>query len=227
MSEETKIKIDSMYFEQYEKDYDYKLFNYQSENINSTERDFLFSLFNNYDTRQEERKRIFNLNNNDFFDYLIKNDGRIKDFYDQQKAETKFNLVEFSKKIPQNYIKEKRNSFAPFESSQRQEYYKIKFERLPPEQKTIYAPNVEVRKNKNLLYKGINLNLSERFEIAKKTLNIEITLRKLNIKESEKHRLLSFIMDCNIDTARHLMTGKYDSKDRDLEGFFTEFDLNK
>jgi hypothetical protein len=34
-------------------------------------------------------------------------------------------------------------------------------------------------------------------------------------------------MDCNIDTARHLMTGKYDSKDRDLEGFFTEFDLNK
>jgi hypothetical protein len=81
--------------------------------------------------------------------------------------------------------------------------------------------------NKSLLFEGKNLNLSERYKIANKVINIEKQIRKLNIKELEKHQLLAYILGCDITTARNLYNGTYNSKDRDLSNFFNELDLNE
>jgi len=81
--------------------------------------------------------------------------------------------------------------------------------------------------NKSLLFEGKNLNLSERYKIANKVINIEKQIRKLNIKELEKHQLLAFILGCDITTARNLYNGTYNSKDRDLTNYFNDLDLNK
>jgi hypothetical protein len=81
--------------------------------------------------------------------------------------------------------------------------------------------------NKNLLLNGKDLNLSERFKIANEVLNIDKTIRKLNIKDLEKYKVLSYILNCSEDNARHLMNGKYNSKDRDLKDYFKELNLNK
>jgi hypothetical protein len=91
---------------------------------------------------------------------------------------------------------------------------------------TLAQETTEVRQsNKNLLYDGSDLNLSERYTIAKKVLNIEMVIRKLNIPDLKKYELLSFILNCNKDVARDLMNGRYNSKDRDLGSFFNEFNL--
>lgn len=81
--------------------------------------------------------------------------------------------------------------------------------------------------NKSLLFEGKNLNLSERYKIANKVINIEKQIRKLNIKELEKHQLLAYILGCDITTARNLYNGTYNSKDRDLSNLFNELDLNE
>jgi hypothetical protein len=81
--------------------------------------------------------------------------------------------------------------------------------------------------NKSLLFEGKNLNLSERYKIANKVINIEKQIRTLNIKELEKHQLLAFILGCDITNARNLYNGTYNSKDRDLSNYFNELGLNE
>jgi uncharacterized protein YfeS len=81
------------------------------------------------------------------------------------------------------------------------------------------------KENKNLMLNGKNLNLSERFKIANKVLDIDNKLRKLNIKELEKYDLLAKILNCHKDNARDLMNGKYNSKDRDLTDYFDQLGL--
>ncbi len=85
------------------------------------------------------------------------------------------------------------------------------------------------KQNKSLIFNGKNLNLSERFKIANKLLNINDKLRTLNIKDLEKYQLLAYILGCDKDNARNIMNGSYDSKDRDLEleNYFNDLDLNK
>jgi hypothetical protein len=95
---------------------------------------------------------------------------------------------------------------------------------LPPEKQEIGPMKQE---NKNLLLNGKDLNLSERFKIANEILDIGNTIRRLNIKDLEKYKLLSYIINCSEDNARHLMNGKYNSKDRDLTGYFKGLNLNK
>lgn len=91
---------------------------------------------------------------------------------------------------------------------------------------TFAQETTEVKQaNKNLLYNGSDLNLSERYKIANKVLDIDKVIRKLNIGDLKKYELLSFILNCNKDVARDLMNGRYNSKDRDLDGFFNEFNL--
>ena len=105
------------------------------------------------------------------------------------------------------------------------------FENSQNNQQNITTNENEVIKlkkiNRNLLLNGSDLNLSERFKIANEVLNIDATLRKLNIKDLEKYKLLSYILNCSEDNARHLMNGKYNSKDRDLRAYFNELNLNK
>lgn len=81
--------------------------------------------------------------------------------------------------------------------------------------------------NKSLLFEGSNLNLSERFKIAIKVLDIDNKIRTLNIKELEKYQLLAYILGCDKDNARNLMNGSYKSKDRDLSNYFEDLGLNE
>ena len=81
--------------------------------------------------------------------------------------------------------------------------------------------------NKSLLFEGKELNLSERFKIANKVLDIDNKIRTLNIPDLEKYQLLAYILGCNKDNARNIMNGKYDTKDRDLTAYFDELNLKK
>lgn len=82
--------------------------------------------------------------------------------------------------------------------------------------------------NKSLLFEGKNLNMSERYQIANKVLDIDTKIRTLkNISDSDKHQLLAYILGIDKDNARHLMNGAYNSKDRDLTDYFNRLDLNK
>jgi hypothetical protein len=83
----------------------------------------------------------------------------------------------------------------------------------------------KTKSNKSLLFDGKELNLSERFKIAKKVLNIDNKLRTLNIKDLEKYQLLAYILGCDKDNARNLMNSSYKSKDRDLTSYFIDLDL--
>jgi hypothetical protein len=88
-------------------------------------------------------------------------------------------------------------------------------------------PITPIKPNKSLLFEGSSLNLSERFKIANKILNIDKEIRKLNIKELEKYQLLAYILGCDKDNARNLMNGSYKSKDRDLSSYFNELGLKE
>jgi hypothetical protein len=81
--------------------------------------------------------------------------------------------------------------------------------------------------NRSLIFESKELNLSERFKIANKVLDVDKKIRKLNIKDLEKYRLLAYILGCDKDNARNLMNGSYNSKDRDLTDYFDALDLNK
>lgn len=84
-----------------------------------------------------------------------------------------------------------------------------------------------MKQNKSLLFDGKELNLSERFKIANKVLDIDNKLRTLNIRDLEKYQLLAYILGCDKDNARNLMNGSYKSKDRDLTAYFDELKLKK
>lgn len=85
----------------------------------------------------------------------------------------------------------------------------------------------KTKSNKSLLFDGKELNLSERFKIANKVLDIDNKLRTLNIKDLEKYQLLAYILGCDKDNARNLMNGSYKSKDRDLTSYFNYLNLNE
>lgn len=87
-------------------------------------------------------------------------------------------------------------------------------------------PN-KTKPNKSLLFAGKDLNLLERYKIADKVLNVDKTIRKLNIQDLEKYQLLAYILGCDKDNARNLMNGTYNAKDRDLSSYFNELGLNK
>lgn len=85
----------------------------------------------------------------------------------------------------------------------------------------------KTKTNKSLLFEGKDLNLSERFKIANKVLDIDKKIRTLKIKDLERYQLLAYILGCDKDNARNLMNGSYNSKDRDLTNYFNDLDLNK
>ncbi len=133
------------------------------------------------------------------------------------------------------------------DDQKKQENYKVYISQLLEREKLRISQNrqrlineiedLEIRKsrlpqplkkdNKNLLFNGEKLNLSERYKIANRVLNIDITIRKLNIGDLEKYKLLSYILNCDKDNARDLMNGKYNSKDIDLTDYFNELNLNE
>jgi len=148
--------------------------------------------------------------------YKIKNIERI---LNEKKGLPFEHLPEFS----EHYDKEK--IFYPYElfSIRQLEFY---IKRLIKEYENPQTLK-PTKPNKSLLFAGKELNLSERYKIANKVLNIDKVIRILNIKDSEKNQLLAYILGCDKDNARNLMNGTYKSKDRDLSNYFNDLDLNK
>ncbi|PBJ11522.1 hypothetical protein [Flavobacterium sp. ACN6] len=87
--------------------------------------------------------------------------------------------------------------------------------------------NQSKTKNTDLLHEGKKLNLSERYKILNKLTGIDKEIRKLNIGDLKKYEYLAIVLDCHPDSARDLMNGKYNSKDRNLDAFFDEFGIIK
>ncbi len=67
------------------------------------------------------------------------------------------------------------------------------------------------KKTKNTL-NGETLNLLDRYEIMNKMFNIDNSIRKLNVSDTDKYKLLSLILDCNTTNARQIMNGNYGVK---------------
>lgn len=83
--------------------------------------------------------------------------------------------------------------------------YEVRLNRVSP------TPPV---KNKPLRIRGKVLNMSERFTIANRSVNLWTTIDALNISTSKKYELLGMILGINTDNAKKLVLGNYDSKDR-------------
>lgn len=98
---------------------------------------------------------------------------------------------------------------------------------IDTEVEQLQKPEVKKKPSKSLLLDGRELNLSERFKIANKVLDIDNKIRTLNIKDLDKYQLLAYILGCDKDNARNIMNGSYNSKDRDLTGYFDELNLKK
>ena len=101
----------------------------------------------------------------------------------------------------------------------------LELQKLNPTPKTTIISKTKT--NKSLLFEGKDLNLSERFKIANKVLDIDKKIRTLKIRDLEKYQLLAYILGIDKDNARNLMNGTYKSKDRDLTDYFNDLDLNK
>jgi len=71
------------------------------------------------------------------------------------------------------------------------------------------------QKPKSLLLQGKHLNLSERYQIAIGTIGINKSIKKLNISDMEKYKLLGYILGCDETNARHLMNDTYTANIRE------------
>lgn len=126
------------------------------------------------------------------------------------KNEAKTGFIKELKKIYQ-YLTSKQNTISDKLNNTETQLIKISTPKL----------------NRSLLFEGKDLNLSERYIIANKVLQIDKVIRTLNIKDLEKYQLLAYILNCDKDNARNLMNGTYPSKDRDLSTYFNDLGLNK
>lgn len=103
----------------------------------------------------------------------------------------------------------KRNlgKLAEYESLVRE--YKFKLIRLP----NTPAAN----SNKSNLFNGKSLNLTERIKIANAILNFEGQIRKLNISDTDKYQLMSYILGNDVSNVRNVVNGTRPNKIREDE----------
>lgn len=85
----------------------------------------------------------------------------------------------------------------------------------------------EIDLSKSQLLNGKKLNLTDRYKIANKLLDIDNKINILNISKEQKNQLLAYILGCNIDNAKKILNGNYDSRPNDLGAYFNELGLNK
>lgn len=186
---------------------------YKRKNPDKTELDFVKEMIGHYEEANQKHKKQLernNLSDSELLEYIKevnfkKYNEEGGDYFDEA------SILECFRE--ENRRREYNVSSIPLR------YFEMQLNRI--------NQNKSVKKESSLLYQGRKLNLSERYKIANKVLDIESKLRTLNISEMDKHELLSFILGCNKDNARNLMNGRYTSNDRDLTGFYNEYDLNK
>lgn len=174
-----------------EDDYIFYLHSFLSRNKEKTENDFLIESINFNKYRIDELE-------NETKEYLRKK------FIEENKVGIKKDgFKEFIEYLVDNNIA--RNKEDIDRSKGLIFDFEIRLNRLP---KTI-------KKTESLLLQGKSLNLSERYEIARSTLDIDNKIRTLNISDTEKYKLLGYILGCNSTNARHIMNGKYQGKIRE------------
>lgn len=203
-------KINNLYFflcvyEIYEETLNDRLIDYLSDEIEVDAKDFYINEFNDilimYETIENEKLVNFKLSQ------IL------------EKSKTK-KLSLLTTKLDEVgiYVYREKNDF------HLRSLLKTKFEFIEKKENLIAkVPTI----NKNLLFDGKPLNLSERYQIANKVLDIEKKITTLNISKDKKNELLSYILGCNIDSAKKLLNGTYDAKPRNLESYFKDLDLNK
>ena len=96
------------------------------------------------------------------------------------------------------------------------EKYRQKLEPAPVVSDTEPQPE-NPKQSKTILINGRTPNLLERYLIADKTLNLEKSLRTLNVSEKERYKLLALVLGCNEDNARRVMSGTYPAKTNQKE----------
>jgi hypothetical protein len=202
---------DARNIETYEAYYNRDRMQYFNENPQATEKGFILNKIEAINFKESEKLRMWNLSDDDFY----------KEFRKDEKttAKTTWNTDE---KVNKQMILRKRPNYLPSEFENPQlTFYKNKLRALSP------AIEKKIDQKKSQLLDGRALNLSERYKIADKALNIDNTIRRLKIPELKKYELLAFILNCDKDNARNLMNGTYNSKDRDLSTYFNDLNLNE
>ncbi len=172
------------------------------DNPKKTELDFLNLKVKN---AQENIKKIKSETIEDYIKVTKKqhlydeNKYKSKDAYDEQILKR----AEFNRGDYKNVIRNNESLI---------KYYEIKISLLP-------ISKSKVKSQSNLL-NGKKLNVSERYILLQKLFDSDNIFNHLNIKKEDKSKLLSLILDINIDNARKVLNGNYDSK-------IDEISLNK
>ncbi|SOC78849.1 hypothetical protein SAMN06296241_0366 [Salinimicrobium sediminis] len=71
--------------------------------------------------------------------------------------------------------------------------------------------------NQSLLFNGKKLNLTERILIANKVLDFETKIRTLNISDTEKYQLMSYVLGNDVSNVRNVINGTRPNKVRENE----------
>jgi len=92
----------------YNSDFSQKLYIYLSENDDKTILDFIKNELDEISTKKKERARIFNLNDDDFYEYLIINNDRYKRIIEESidKNETKILIIRNSLENEKSFFKD-------------------------------------------------------------------------------------------------------------------------
>ena len=113
-----------------------ELNSYRKEHQESNERDFLISRIKDIELNIENRSRIFNLNDEEFFSYLTNN--KIKFKYSNDSSGNYDNENEFKVFVFEHHLKRERDTFKPSTTYEKiLDFYKTKLWKLPQEKQEI------------------------------------------------------------------------------------------
>jgi hypothetical protein len=135
----------------YNSDFSQKLYIYLSENDDKTILDFIKNELDEISTKKKERARIFNLNDDDFYEYLIINNDRYKRIIEESidKNETKILIIRNSLENEKSFFKD------PTIFDRKEEFYKRK---LLENQRSL---KIEPKLKNKIQWKGTDLEFSE------------------------------------------------------------------
>lgn len=206
--------------------YEYTKFKNNPQNKDKTEFEFLDEYSKKVLDIQNEYLRIYDLNDNEVLEHIKQINFRgYNNFTIEQKNKKNISDIDFINEF-RKYHLQKKPTFPISE-----QYLKLVLERISMPIKILDLHSKQTDKtepkSKSLLLNGKKLNLLDRFTLANKVLKMETEIRKLNIQDLEKYKLVALILGCNEDNARDLMNGKYNAKPNDLTDYFNGLGLNE
>lgn len=222
--EDNKTFNNRMNIKYFEEQYNTQKMLFLIENPYKTERNFIESKIDQYNQAGLEYKRKCNLSDDEVYQE-IKTTKRY--IFGIENNTDKKTMEDYLERELLNH-RQKHISKEKGEEGIRSKFYKAKLKNLIDSETKADTQTIKLkRENKSLLFDGKGLNLSERFTIANKVLDIDTKIRTLNIQDLEKYQLLAYILGCDKDNARNLMNGTYRSKDRNFSNYFNDLNLKK